>query len=330
MASDRRPIKRALLSVSDKTGLADFAAFLAARGVELISTGGTRRDLLAHGLEVLDVADVTGFPELMDGRLKTLHPNIHGGLLAIRENPAHEAAMLAHAIKPIDLLIVNLYPFEATVAAGGDYESCIETIDIGGPAMIRGAAKNHGDVTVVVDVADYAAIEAELETHEGATTAMFRRRMAQKALARTAAYDAAISNWLAGTIPSSEAPRFRALGGYARRGTALRREPAPGRRLLPDARGAGRGGHGPAGAGQARCPTTTSPIPTPPSNSSLSSIPARARPSPSSSTPTPAARPWAARLWRPIAGRWPATPSRPSEALSPRIGRWTPTPPGRS
>ena len=213
MASDRRPLKRALLSVSDKTGLADFAAFLAGRGVELISTGGTRRDLLAHGLPVLDVADVTGFPELMDGRLKTLHPNIHGGLLAIRENPAHEAAMLAHGIKPIDLLVVNLYPFEATVASGGDFDSCIETIDIGGPAMIRGAAKNHGDVTVVVDVADYARLQAELDAHDGETTADFRRRMAQKALARTAAYDAAISNWLAGTLPASEPPAFRALGG---------------------------------------------------------------------------------------------------------------------
>ncbi len=213
MASDRRLLKRALLSVSDKTGLADFAASLAARGIELISTGGTRRDLLAHGLPVLDVADVTGFPELMDGRLKTLHPNIHGGLLAIRENPAHEAAMLAHAIRPIDLLVVNLYPFESTVAAGADFEACIETIDIGGPAMIRGAAKNHGDVTVVVDVADYPRVLAELAATEGSTTAVFRRRLAQKALARTAAYDAAISNWLAGTLPPDETPAFRALGG---------------------------------------------------------------------------------------------------------------------
>jgi phosphoribosylaminoimidazolecarboxamide formyltransferase/IMP cyclohydrolase len=216
MASDRRPIKRALLSVSDKTGLAEFASALHARGIELISTGGTHKALVAHGLPVRDVADLTGFPELMDGRLKTLHPNVHGGLLAIRENPAHEAAMLAHNIVPIDLLVVNLYPFERTVAEGGSFEQCVETIDIGGPAMIRGAAKNHGDVTVVVDVADYAAVTAELDRHDGATTAAFRLAMAQKAYARTAVYDAAISNWLASATPGSgpaEPPVYRALGG---------------------------------------------------------------------------------------------------------------------
>ena len=216
MASDRRLIKRALLSVSDKAGLVDFASALHRRGVELISTGGTSKTLAAAGLPVRDVADLTGFPELMDGRLKTLHPNVHGGLLAIRENPAHEAAMLAHGIAPIDLLVVNLYPFEATVASGGSFDDCIETIDIGGPAMIRGAAKNHADVAVVVDVHDYAALAAELEAHEGATTAGFRRRLAQKAFARTAAYDAAISNWFAaaaaGDAPG-RSPTYRALGG---------------------------------------------------------------------------------------------------------------------
>ena len=177
---------------------------------------------------VLDVADVTGFPELMDGRLKTLHPNIHGGLLAIRENPAHEAAMLAHAIRPIDLLVVNLYPFEATVAAGGDYDACIETIDIGGPAMIRGAAKNHGDV-------DGGGRCRRLRRHPRRDSpptrvrppAVFRRRMAQKALARTAAYDAAISNWLAGTLDDRRGAALPGARRHARRGTALRREPPP-------------------------------------------------------------------------------------------------------
>ena len=212
MSNDRRLIKRALLSVSDKTGLADFAAALAARGIELISTGGTRKELEARGLAVRDVADLTGFPEMMDGRLKTLHPNVHGGLLAIRENPAHEAAMLAHGIAPIDLLVVNLYPFERTVAAGGDFDTCVENIDIGGPAMIRGAAKNHRDVAVLVDVADYPGLLAELDANNGGTGGALRRRLAQKAFARTAAYDAAISTWLARAVQATT-PEYRALGG---------------------------------------------------------------------------------------------------------------------
>lgn len=219
MASDRRSIKRALLSVSDKTGLAAFAADLHARGVVLVSTGGTRRELLAHGLPVEDVADLTRFPEMMDGRLKTLHPIVHGGLLAIRENPAHEAAMLAHGIPAIDLLVVNLYPFEATSASGAPFDDCIETIDIGGPAMIRGAAKNHADVAVVVDVADYAALQAELAAHDGATTAGFRRALAGKAFARTAVYDAAIANWFAAAAGPEAAPApYRAIGGVLAQG----------------------------------------------------------------------------------------------------------------
>src|SRR5262249_13286992 len=159
MTETLRRISRALLSVSDKTGLVDFARALATRGVELVSTGGTRSALAEAGLKVLDVSDITGFPEMMDGRVKTLHPKVHGGLLAIRDNAAHSAAMAAHGIRPIDLLVVNLYPFEATVAKGADarsgatasYETCIENIDIGGPAMIRAAAKNHADVAVIVD-----------------------------------------------------------------------------------------------------------------------------------------------------------------------------------
>jgi phosphoribosylaminoimidazolecarboxamide formyltransferase/IMP cyclohydrolase len=212
MPADLRRAARALLSVSDKTGLIEFAKELAKHGVELVSTGGTRKALADAGLSVKDVADLTGFPEMMDGRLKTLHPKVHGGLLAIRENPEHEAAMLAHAIAPIDLLIVNLYPFEATVAKGAAFDLCIENIDIGGPAMIRAAAKNHNDVAVVVDPADYAALAEELSANGGATTLKLRRRLAQKAYARTAAYDAAISNWLAADL-GDLSPPWRAIGG---------------------------------------------------------------------------------------------------------------------
>ena len=154
MSFDLARVSRALLSVSDKTGLVEFAQALAGHGIELISTGGTHRTLTQAGLRVIDVSDLTGFPEMMDGRVKTLHPKVHGGLLAIRENPEHEAAMLAHGIAAIDLLVVNLYPFEATLAKGAGFDACLENIDIGGPAMIRAAAKNHGDVAVVVDVAD--------------------------------------------------------------------------------------------------------------------------------------------------------------------------------
>ena len=212
MPRDLRRISRALLSVSDKTGLIDFARALSAAGVELISTGGTCKAIADAGIAVRDVSDVTGFPEMMDGRVKTLHPAVHGGLLAIRENPEHEAAMLAHNIAPIDLLIVNLYPFEATVAKGADYDDCIENIDIGGPAMIRAAAKNHGDVAVVVDVADYALILDGLAKNNGALDLATRKRLAQKAYARTAAYDAAISNWFATEI-GENTPTYRAIGG---------------------------------------------------------------------------------------------------------------------
>ncbi|WP_297539785.1 bifunctional phosphoribosylaminoimidazolecarboxamide formyltransferase/IMP cyclohydrolase [Roseovarius sp.] len=210
--TDQAPITRALLSVSDKTGLLELGRALAERGVELLSTGGTAKALRDAGLAVRDVAEVTGFPEMMDGRVKTLHPMVHGGLLALRDNPEHQAAMQAHGIGAIDLLVVNLYPFEETVARGGDYETCVENIDIGGPAMIRAAAKNHGFVSVVVDVADYAPLLAELDAHDGHTTLAFRQRLAQIAYARTAAYDAAVSTWLAGAIGDA-APRRRAFAG---------------------------------------------------------------------------------------------------------------------
>jgi phosphoribosylaminoimidazolecarboxamide formyltransferase/IMP cyclohydrolase len=209
--TDARPLKRALISVSDKTGLIDFAHALIKRGVVLVSTGGTRKAIADAGLAVTDVSDVTGFPEMMDGRVKTLHPKVHGGLLAIRENPEHEAAMLAHGIDPIDLLVVNLYPFEATVAKGAGWEETIENIDIGGPAMIRAAAKNHDDVAVVVDVADYGVILAALDA-KGATDLALRKKLAQKAYARTAAYDCAISNWLAQAL-AEDTPEYRAVGG---------------------------------------------------------------------------------------------------------------------
>jgi phosphoribosylaminoimidazolecarboxamide formyltransferase/IMP cyclohydrolase len=212
MPSDPKRITRALLSVSDKTGLIEFARALDARGIALVSTGGTKRALADAGLPVRDVSDVTGFPEMMDGRIKTLHPAVHGGLLAIRGNAEHQDAMQTHGIAPIDLLVVNLYPFEATLAAGRSFEECVENIDIGGPAMIRAAAKNHADVTVVVDAADYSAVLAELAAQEGAVSSALRRRLAQKAYARTAAYDAAISNWLAREIGETT-PTFRALGG---------------------------------------------------------------------------------------------------------------------
>jgi phosphoribosylaminoimidazolecarboxamide formyltransferase/IMP cyclohydrolase len=212
MPSDLKRVSRALLSVSDKTGLIDFARALDRRGIELVSTGGTSRALAEAGLRVRDVSDLTGFAEMMDGRVKTLHPAVHGGLLAIRSNPEHQAAMLAHGIQPIDLLVVNLYPFEATVAAGGTYDACVENIDVGGPAMIRAAAKNHADVAVVVDDADYAAILSELDTHRGALTLSLRQRLAQKAYACTASYDAAISNYLAEELAQATPP-YRALGG---------------------------------------------------------------------------------------------------------------------
>ena len=212
MTDQLRRVTRALLSVSDKSGLIEFARALALHGVELVSTGGTAKAISEAGLRVKDVSELTGFPEMMDGRVKTLHPKVHGGLLAIRDKADHASAMKTHGIAQIDLLVVNLYPFEATVDKGADFETCIENIDIGGPAMIRAAAKNHNDVAVVVDVSDYQAVLDELKANQGATTLWLRRRLAATAYARTAAYDAAISNWFARQL-ETEAPEFRAFGG---------------------------------------------------------------------------------------------------------------------
>jgi phosphoribosylaminoimidazolecarboxamide formyltransferase/IMP cyclohydrolase len=217
MTTNLVPVGRALLSVSDKTGLTELAVALVARGIELLSTGGTAKALRDAGLPVRDVSEVTGFPEMMDGRVKTLHPMVHGGLLALRNDDEHLAAMAAHGIAPIDLLVVNLYPFEATVAKGADYDECIENIDIGGPTMVRAAAKNHRFVNVVTDPQDYTALLDELSGHDGATTYAFRQKLAQIAYGRTAAYDAAVSTWMAGALDIAT-PRRRAFAGTLAQG----------------------------------------------------------------------------------------------------------------
>ncbi|MGP1395254.1 MAG: bifunctional phosphoribosylaminoimidazolecarboxamide formyltransferase/IMP cyclohydrolase, partial [Inquilinaceae bacterium] len=208
MPSSLHPVRRALLSVHDKAGLVDFARALVRSGVEILSTGGSARTLTEAGLPVTEVSDHTGFPEIMDGRVKTLHPRIHGGLLGRRDDPAHRAAMEEHGIPGIDLLVSNLYPFEATVASGADEDACIEQIDIGGPAMIRAAAKNHAFVAVVTDPADYRAVLDEMAAKGGATTLTLRRRLAAAAYARTAAYDAAVSGWFAGVLGDALPPRL--------------------------------------------------------------------------------------------------------------------------
>ena len=208
-------LKRALLSVSDKAELVPFARALHARGVTLISTGGTAAALRAADLPVMDVSEVTGFPEMMDGRVKTLHPKIHGGLLSLRDEPSHAAAMRDHGIEGIDLLVVNLYPFEDTVARGAAEPDIIENIDIGGPALIRGAAKNHGYVAVVTEPADYATVLATLEANHGATTLTLRRTLAAKAYARTAAYDAAIATWFSARLGDATPARRLFAGTLA-------------------------------------------------------------------------------------------------------------------
>ena len=205
-------IKRALISVSDKTGVADLAKRLADQKVEIISTGGTAKLLREQDIPVKDVSDITGFPEMMDGRIKTLHPKVHGGLLAIRGNEAHAAAQDEHGIGDIDLLVVNLYPFEETVASGADFDTCIENIDIGGPAMIRAAAKNHAGVAVVVEPQDYDGLLEELEANDGATSTELRRSLAAKAYARTGAYDGAIATWFASQL-EQDTPDMRVLSG---------------------------------------------------------------------------------------------------------------------
>ena len=209
--TDLIPIRRALISVSDKTRLVEVATALADRGVELVSTGGTASALRDAGLSVQDVSDVTGFPEMMDGRVKTLHPGVHGGLLALRDVDDHVASMKDHDIHAIDLLIVNLYPFEATVAAGAEPDAIIENIDIGGPAMVRSAAKNHRFVSIVTDIEDYDPLLEQLAANDGATTLAYRTSLALTAFSRTAAYDAAVSGWMAAHL--GETPRRVSFAG---------------------------------------------------------------------------------------------------------------------
>ena len=214
MTEHYRAVRRALISVSDKTGLAEFARFLDRCGVEIISTGGTARTLREADVNVIEVSDHTGFPEIMDGRVKTLHPAIHGGILARRDDAAHVGAMEDHGIAPIDLVAVNLYPFEETVNAGSGFADCVENIDIGGPALIRAAAKNHDSVVVVTDADDYAAVMDDIRAH-GGTGGELRRRLAAIAYARTAAYDAVIGQWLA--QPDATAfPRRHVVAGTRR------------------------------------------------------------------------------------------------------------------
>ncbi len=211
-APDLVPVRRALLSVSDKTGLVDFARALVAAGVELVSTGGTSKAIAQAGIPVRDVSELTGFPEIMDGRVKTLHPSVHGALLGIRDDAEHVEAMRAHSIEPIDLVVVNLYPFEEVRASGADYASIVENIDIGGPAMVRASAKNHAYVAIVTDPTDYAGVLEAMQANSGALPLDFRKRLAAKAFARTAAYDAGISGWFTETL-EIENPAWRAFGG---------------------------------------------------------------------------------------------------------------------
>jgi phosphoribosylaminoimidazolecarboxamide formyltransferase / IMP cyclohydrolase len=223
MTAGLQRVTRALLSVSDKSGLVDFAKNLAALDIELVSTGGTATTLRNAGLKVVDVSELTGFPEMMDGRVKTLHPKVHGGLLALRDNPEHAKAMSAHGIKPIDLLVSNLYPFEETVAKNAGFGDAIEQVDIGGPALIRAASKNHAFVTVIVDIEDYEALLEELKQNKGSTSYGLRRRLAAKAYARTSAYDAAISTWFEKVLSSepageddSDPPKRKVFAGSLR------------------------------------------------------------------------------------------------------------------
>ncbi len=211
---DLVPVKRALISVSDKTGLTDFAKALSARGIEILSTGGTAKALREAGITIKDVSDWTGFPEIMDGRVKTLHPKVHGGILARRDEDSHVSAMRDHDIGSIDMVVVSLYPFEATVAAGADFATCIENIDIGGPAMIRASAKNHNFVTIITSADDYNDVIENLNAHDGSTTLNLRRTLAAKAFSLTSYYDSRISNWLrVSDEGTAETPTHITFGG---------------------------------------------------------------------------------------------------------------------
>ncbi len=210
------PIRRALLSVSDKAGLAQFAGFLEEKGIELVSTGGTSQMLKQNGLKVHDVSELTGFPEIMEGRVKTLHPKVHGGLLARRPSKEHLSQAKEYGIEMIDLLVVNLYPFESTLSKSSDYDTLVENIDVGGPAMIRAAAKNHESVTVIVDPSDYPLVMQEMNENNGIVTRTTRARLAAKAFARTAAYDTLIASWLTGEASKQPWPSYLLDAEYVR------------------------------------------------------------------------------------------------------------------
>ena len=223
-----RKIKRALVSVSDKTGIVDFARALAEFGVEIVSTGGTAKALRDAGLDVIDISDVTGFPEMMDGRVKTLHPRVHGGLLALRDNPEHVAAMEQHDIKPIDMIVVNLYPFAETIRRRGVTRAeAIEQIDIGGPAMIRSAAKNAQDVAVVVSAASYNQIIDEMKRHDGGLSLATRERLAHEAFQQTANYDAMVSGYLSGALQATQKPEASSSAWAASMHVAAKDSPSP-------------------------------------------------------------------------------------------------------
>ena len=248
--TDLVPVRRALISLSDKSGLDELAAGLARHDVEIVSTGGTAAKLRELGAEVRDISDLTGFPEMMDGRVKTLHPKVHGGLLGVRDNPEHVAAMDEHDIAPIDLVVVNLYPFLKTVMSGADRDTIIENIDIGGPSMVRSAAKNHAHVAIVTDPADYAALLDQLDAN-GGTTLDFRKKLAAKAFALTAAYDSTISQWFAFADQGERWPGDLDPRQHIEDAAALRREPAPaGGALFPGRPGRARHRPGRTGSGQ--------------------------------------------------------------------------------
>ena len=254
-------INRALLSVSDKSGLVELGQGLARLGVELVSTGGTAKALRDAGLAVKDVSDLTGFPEMMDGRVKTLHPMVHGGLLAVRDNPEHAQAMADHAIGAIDLVVVNLYPFQQTVAKGAERDEVIENIDIGGPSMVRSAAKNHAYVTIVTDPADYAPLLAQLEAQGGATTLDFRKAMAAKAFAATAAYDSAISQWFAKVDQGEKFPARRTMASRLVSTLRYGENPHRKRRSMSPKRRSAAGSRRPSRSRARNCPTTTTMTP---------------------------------------------------------------------
>jgi phosphoribosylaminoimidazolecarboxamide formyltransferase/IMP cyclohydrolase len=203
------PVKTALVSVFDKTGLDELGAFLAEKGVHILSTGGTAAKLRQLGCTVQDVAKYTGSPEILDGRVKTLHPKVHGGLLAARGNAKHEGEMQEHGLRAIDLTIVNLYPFEQAVAQGGDFATCVENVDIGGPAMVRASAKNHASVSIVTSPSQYKELMKQMSENDGCTTMDFRKNLACAAYTLTAEYDSAVSEWFAGQVSAPPAKRRR-------------------------------------------------------------------------------------------------------------------------